>query len=94
MVDWVYIGLSSLWILGASVLVAVLGVAVYDSSENKQSLKYLLSKKMSRLFINLGFALICSGLCGLAGLWWEKMFWALLGFGFLANAWFAWKDEK
>jgi len=87
MIDWIYIGLSTLWILGASMLVAVFGVAVYDSSENKQSLRYLLSKNTYSLLISLGFTLICAGLCGLSGVWWEKLFWALLGFGFIANAW-------
>jgi hypothetical protein len=94
MVDWIYISLSSIWILGASVLVAVFGIAVYDSSENKQSLRYLLSKRIYRLFTNLGLSLICAGLCGLAGLWWEKLFWALLWLGFLVNAGLARKDHK
>ena len=89
MIDWIYIGLSSLWIIGSSVLVAVFGVAVYDSSENKQSLRYLLSDKKYSLFFSLGFTLICAGLCGLAGAWWEKLFWALLGFGFITNVWLA-----
>jgi hypothetical protein len=94
MIDWIYIGLSFVWILGASVLVAVFGIAVYDSSENKQSLKLLLSKKIYRLFTNLGISLICAGLCGLAGFWWEKLFWALLCSGFLVNAWLVGKDAE
>jgi hypothetical protein len=94
MIDWIYIGLSFVWILGASMLVAVFGIAVFDSTENKKSLRLLLSKKIYRLFTNLGISLICAGLCGLAGFWWGKLFWAILCLGFLANAWLVRKDVK
>jgi len=89
MIDWIYVGLSSLWIFGAGVLVAVSGIVVYNSSETKQSLRCVLSGKRYSLFINLGFTLICAGLSGLAGVWWEKLLWALLGLGFITNEWLA-----
>jgi hypothetical protein len=89
MIDWIYVGLSSLWVFGAGVLVAVSGIAVYNSSENKQSLRGVLSEKRYGLFINLGFTMICAGLSGLAGVWWEKLFWALLGLGCITNEWLA-----
>jgi len=93
MIDWIYIALNSLWILGASVLVAVFGIAIYNSSEKKLSLRRSLSEKKYNLFINLGFTLICAGMYGLAGVWWEKLFWALLVFGLITNAWLARKGN-
>jgi hypothetical protein len=87
MIDWPYVGFNSLWVLGAGLLLAVLAIAVFTSSEEKQNLRILLSDKGYSLFINIGFLLICVGLCALTETWWQKLFWGVLGFGFLLNAW-------
>jgi hypothetical protein len=85
MIDWLYVGLSALWIAGLSLELAALGIALYLASEEKQQLGKVLSRNGFRLALDLGMLLFCAGLAGLAAAWWEKLLWGLLGVGFIAS---------
>jgi hypothetical protein len=86
MIDWFYVVIQATWITGASICLSVLGIAVYTASEIKCTLKNIFQRKSYSLAIDLGAILFCAGLCGSAGVWWEKSLWGLLGFGFIADA--------
>ena len=88
MIDWLYVGLSALWIVGLSLELAALGIALYLASEEKQRLGKVLSRKGSRLALDLGMLLFCAGLAGLAVTGWEKLLWGLLGVSIIASNWF------
>ena len=88
MIDWLYVGLSALWIAGLSLELVTLSIALYLASEEKQRLWNLLSTHGFRLALNLGMLLFCAGLVGLAIEWWENLLWGLLGVSFIANDWF------
>ena len=85
MAEIIYVSLSALWILGLSLILAVLAIAVYLAGENHQSLGKLLNDGKASFFLNLGAILMCAGLAGLANPGWEKILWGLLGLGFIAN---------
>ena len=87
MIDWLYVGLSALWIAGLSLELAALGIALYLASEEKQRLSQVLSRSGFRLALDLGLLLFCAGLAALAAVWWEKLLWGLLGVGFVISAW-------
>ena len=88
MIDWLYVGLSALWITGLSLELAALGFALYLASEEKQRLGKVLSRSGFRLALDLGMLLFCAGLVGLAAAGWEKLLWGLLGVSFIASNWF------
>jgi hypothetical protein len=87
MIDWVYVGWSALWILGLSVELSAISIAVYRSSERKLNLREVLWGKGFRSFLDLGMVFFCLGLFGLAGAWWERGLWGLLCAGFVFNLW-------
>jgi hypothetical protein len=88
MLDWLYVGLSGLWIAGLSLELTALGFALSFASEEKQRLGKVLSRNGFRLVLDLGMLLFCAGLVGLAAVWWEKLLWGLLGVSFIASNWF------
>jgi hypothetical protein len=85
MTEIIYVGLNALWILGSSLILAVLAIAGYLAGENHQSLGKFLNNGQVNFYLNLGAVLICTGLAGLANPVWEKILWGLLGLGFIAN---------
>ena len=87
MIDWVYVGLSALWIGGLSLLLAAVSMAAFTASEHKQRLGQVLARSGFRLALDASMLLLCAGLAGLAVSLWEKLLWALLGLAFLISAW-------
>jgi len=85
MSEIIYVFLSGLWILGLSVILAVLSTGCYQAGENHQPLGKVLNSGKASVFINMGAVLLCAGLAGLAGAAWEKILWGLLGLSFIAN---------
>jgi hypothetical protein len=87
MIDWPYVGWSALWILGLSVELSVISIAVYRSSERNLKLRGVLGERGFRTGLDLGMVLFSLGLFGLAGAWWERVLWGLLCAGFVFNLW-------
>ena len=83
MLDWPYILLSTLWITGLSLELAVLSMAYDNAAVDKQPFRSVLSRPGCRLALDLGMLLFCGGLAGLSPTWWQLLIWSLLGVGFL-----------
>ena len=81
-----YVLLSTLWILGLSLILFVLAISLFLAEESCQPFGKVLSSGKKSLFITLGAVLFCGGLVGLTGPLWEKVLWGMLGLGFIANA--------
>lgn len=79
MIDWVYVGTNSLWILGLSILLAALSYHDWLARETGQRRRALFRRLSWRLPLWTGMASFCIGVgLGRELSWWERIFWAAL----------------
>ncbi|MGA9533380.1 MAG: hypothetical protein WBR18_11745 [Anaerolineales bacterium] len=94
LIDWRMVGFASLWILGAAVVLSVLGFA-YDSSQRGQrSFRTALAGPAYQLSLNLGLMLFCVGLLGTANTLWEQIAWGALSLAFAAYSMVAFRGLR
>src|SRR5450756_1241449 len=87
MIDWIFVCFNALWITGLSMALATFSLALYTASEqNKKPLEVVKLKGFSA-FLNLGMILLCLGIGGLVGTWWERLLWGVLALGFIVSLW-------
>ena len=87
MIDWVFVGLNALWILGLGLALATLSLALYVTSDQNKKLSEVLKQRDYSTFLNLGIILSCLGICGLVGTWWERFLWGVLALGSITSLW-------
>jgi hypothetical protein len=87
MIDWVFVGLNALWILGLSLALATLSLALYNASDQNKKLSEVLKRKGYSLFLDLSMILLCLGLFGLLDAWWERLLWGVLALGSITSLW-------
>src|SRR5450759_4811506 len=75
MIDWVFVGLNALWILGLSLALATLSLALYNASDQNKKLSEVFKQKGYSPILDLSMILLCMGFCGLVGAWWEPFLW-------------------
>jgi hypothetical protein len=93
LIDWRMIGFSSLWIVGLSIILSVLGFADYHAKMRKRRFREELRGVQYQRFINIGFVLFCLGLLGSSSTWWEKVLWGLLALSFTIFAAQGWWEK-
>jgi hypothetical protein len=78
---------NSLWILGLTVLLAVLSWARWIAQAEGNRLRAVLKKPRTRQVLNLGLFLFCVGLAATVRTWWEHVLWGLLAAAWGVQAW-------
>ena len=87
MIDWVFVGLNALWILGLSLALATLSLALYNASDQNKKLSEVFKQKGYSPFLDLSMILLCLGFCGLVGAWWERLLWGVLALWSITSLW-------
>ena len=82
LIDWRMVGFSSLWILGLSIILTVLGFVDYHAKTRQRRFREELRGSGYQRFINIGLVLFCLGLLGSSSTWWEKILRGLLALSF------------
>ncbi len=84
MIDWYFVGVNSLWILGCAVILAAVGYHHWLAEQTGRRLREVFRLRswhlpfwVGMLLVSLGF-----GLAREAG-WWERVLWASLGVSFV-----------
>jgi hypothetical protein len=83
LINWKMVGFASLWIIGLSVILAVLGFVDYHAKAGQTRFRDELRKPIYQAWINVGLSLFCLGLLGSSDAWWESVLWGLLGIAFV-----------
>jgi hypothetical protein len=92
-INWRLVAVSSLWILGLSVMLSALGVANYRSFRFGLRLRAVLEAPYARAALNCGLALFCLGLAGSARAGWEGVLWLGLAAAGTVQARRAWLER-
>ena len=83
MIDWVDVGLNSLWILGLASILAAFSYHHWLASESARRLRDVLSQPSWKVPLFAGMLLTCVGVgYGLTERWWEKAVWTVLAASF------------
>ena len=85
MIDWPYVAWNALWIVGLSLVLAVLSITFYRSGIHRQKPGEALGGRGYQICLDLGLILFCLGLAALAGITCQRLAWGLLCLGFGAN---------
>lgn len=83
MIDWWFVAVNGVWILGASVVLAAFSYHHWLAQETGRRLREVLRERSWQIAYPLGAMLFCVGwLLGVADRWWERGLWALLALSF------------
>lgn len=93
-VDWYFMVFNALWIIGLSLLIAVLSYASYFATQQKKQFKQALEIHACRNIGLLGLVIFCIGLAGGVSAIWERIAWAALAIIFAYQACQAGKTIK
>ena len=79
MIDWRFVGVNSLWILGCSIVLAAFSYHHWLARETDRALRDVLSQPSWTLPFSAGMILTCTGFaCALSVRWWEQTLWMAL----------------
>ena len=78
MVDWFDLLKNSLWILGLSLGLAVLGMAHWEAQISQQKISQILAQPGKPILLDLAGVLFCAGLATTSTRWWEIALWMLM----------------
>ena len=83
MIDWVTVGLNSLWILGLAMILAAFSYHQWLAGETARRLRDVLAQPSWKLPFSAGMLLTSIGFgYGLAERWWEKAVWTALAISY------------
>ena len=83
MIDWRFVGVNSLWILGCSIILAAFSYHDWLARETARRLRDVLSQPSWKLPFSGGMLLVCFGFgFGLGERWWEKAIWTALAMSY------------
>lgn len=94
MIDWLALGMNSLWILGAAVWLATLSYHHWLAVERGVRLRDQMQTRPFALAGWLGLLLIAAGLAGTSGTVWETVLWLVLAAVSLYNALNVWRAQS
>jgi hypothetical protein len=94
LIDWRMVGFSSLWIIGLAIELTVLGFADFHAKEGGGRRRDLLMSPAYQRWINLGLSLVCLGILGSAGSWWETALLGILAAAFGTFGVLAYRDSR
>lgn len=78
MIDVWAVAANTLWILGLSLLLAVVSWAYWRALEEGAAMRSVLARPTLRRGVDLALLLFCAGLAATSGRMWERMVWGLL----------------
>jgi dipeptide/tripeptide permease len=79
MIDWLSVGLNSLWIIGLSVILAAFSYHHWLARETSGRLRDVLSRSSWKVPFSAGMMLTGVGFgWGLAARWWQRAIWTAL----------------
>lgn len=87
MIDWIFVSLNAMWIVGLSLVLASLSMAFFIASDQNIKLSKVFERKGYTLMLYLGLTLSCIGIGCLVGAWWERFLWGFLALGSIASLW-------
>ena len=83
MIDWWFVGVNALWILGLSIILAAFSYHNWLRRETGQRWKEAFARPWWRIPFSLGMLLFCLGLgLGRGIAWWERALWGVLAVSF------------
>ena len=86
MIDWVNLGVNSLWILGLAVFLASVSFASWEAVRRGERFLAVLDRTGYVVAISLGLGLFAVSLALSSDQWWERALWVILVLGFGAQA--------
>ena len=84
LIDWVMVGLASLWITGLALILTALGFADYRAARAGGKFRHEIKRPAYQSVINFGLNLFCLGMVGSSREWWQTVLWAVLAAAFAA----------
>ena len=94
LIDWGWVGLSALWLVGLGLVLATLSRADYDAAHGLARFGAALQRPGMQLALNAGLALFCLGLLGISGAIWERLGWIGLALWFAFQAWLGGRNAR
>lgn len=94
MSDWTQLVGNAVWIVGVALALAVVSYAGWQASLRRQSLSAMLGLRTYALLLDLAGILLSSGLLITSQKLLEKGVWALVGVGFLIQAWLTFRGRR
>ncbi len=92
MIDWTGLIFNGLWVLGAAVILAALGLSHYQAQRQGERLRARLAAPAFQIWLNAGLTLISLGLVLIGPRWWERVLGGLLCAASGWQLWTAWRD--
>lgn len=93
MIDWAFVGVHSLWILGLAIVLAAFSYHDWLRQERRVPLKQQLREPGWRLPFYSGLLLVALSFVLMRGsAWWERTLWLVLGASFGWDAALAWRE--
>ena len=90
MIDWYALFWNSLWVVGASVLLAALSYHHWLAHEQGVRFRTQLETADGQRPLWAGFLLIAVGLAGTSPVWWETAVWGALALYAILNIYLNW----
>lgn len=78
MIDWSFVVISALWILGLAELLTVVSIAYWTSGTTATPLRRVLGTRPFRRVLIAGMVLFAFGMLLGAEAWWEKGLWGVV----------------
>jgi len=95
LIDWVNLGVNSLWILGLAVFLASASLASWEATRRGERFLVVLDSTGYVVAISLGLGLFCVSLAICSPRAWERWLWVFLGTGLGAQAiWAVYRMER
>jgi protein-S-isoprenylcysteine O-methyltransferase Ste14 len=94
-IDWYFVFVHALWILGLSIVLAAFSYHNWVRQEANRKLLVQLNEPGCRLMLNVGMSLVAvSFVLMRTPAIWERGAWCLLAVGCLWNGWTAWRGLR
>ena len=75
MINWLDVFLNSIWISGAALALAVIGLAYYRSHRENESLNEILRSQEFAIYLFIAGGLFFLGMALTSSRWWEIVIW-------------------
>jgi hypothetical protein len=94
LIDWWTVLWGAVWVAGLAVALAAVSRADYEAAQAKTRTREVLRQARYQTAVWGGLALFALGQGGLAGGWWLRVAWLVVGAGLGAVAWRAWRGGR
>jgi hypothetical protein len=86
-INWTDVGFSTIWIFGASIILATFSYLYWVSTVSKQSLREQMKRPGYQQPLWIGLVLIAVGMAGTSSRTWEAVVWIILALLGSVNLW-------